>query len=198
MKKLLFIVCILVSNLAFTCQDLATVPTREATVPQTYTFCKKSLTAVGTSLNGRVFHFAGLPFNAYWSIGDLGLLSNGTSTSYTKVRFVFSGEYAGNDPLYYIVRTDGKYLSFQIENTAFLARFSDTAVKYQKWQVAKEGSRYQIYNTLASTTPYFLRVFEYYPGKLYLSKSSCEHASYEAQGFTLVEDMALSTSPDTH
>lgn len=56
----------------------------------------------------------------------------------------FAEFYDGNPniPLYFIKRTDGKYLSFQLGGAAFVDKINNIDVRYQKWLISKEKTAF--------------------------------------------------------
>lgn len=91
-------------------------------------------------------------------------------TKCDKFIFEFAEFYEGNPniPLYYIRRTDGLYLSFQLGGAAFVNKITDTQSRFQKWLISKVQSQYSpnyinAYNFLLPLAPvqygYTLKVF---------------------------------------
>ena len=74
-----------------------------------------------------------------------------------------------NAPLYYIRRTDGKFLSFDRGHAAFLARTSNSQLRFQQWLISKVKSEYDTsktnaYNLLLPLAPspeaYVLKILD--------------------------------------
>jgi hypothetical protein len=87
-----------------------------------------------------------------------------------KFVFEFAEYFEGNQniPLYYIRRTDGLYLSFQLGGAAFVNKITGIQSRFQKWLISKVNSQFSIhpqnaYNLLLPLVPlsygYSLKVF---------------------------------------
>ena len=78
-------------------------------------------------------------------------------TGCDKFVFIYAGTYRGNIncPLYYIKRSDGKYLSFQTGGAGYVDLITTPEVRMQKWliSVPSHGQSDGKYNLILPLTP---------------------------------------------